>query len=398
MVAQDTSICYPAAYQMDGPMQPHDKTRDLIALLEAAGYPRADAPLLQRADLFLDLSGEDIRRRLFLTQDAAGTEMCLRPEFTIPLCAKAVLMQGATPMRAAMSYCGPVFRHRQGESGEFIQAGVESLGRTDAEAADAEILALAIHASEKLSGGSLAQAGTIVRLGDAGLINSVLDSLAVPAGMARRLRRRLASGKSPAEALSQASGAMGLDRYSGVMSALEGARSDAAQAFVGDMLSISGVRAAGGRSAEEIAGRFLRKAQEGAGGLDPDKADVLAKFLSIEGDPDSVASDIRRFCHTQGIDILPALERYETRIGFMAAQGIDLARITASAGFVRNLDYYTGMVFEILPPGHETPKPLAGGGRYDTLLQRLGSHHDVPAVGFSLWVERFGGTSQGAAA
>ncbi len=379
-------------------MQPHDKTRDLIALLEAAGYPRADAPLLQRADLFLDLSGEDIRRRLFLTQDAAGTELCLRPEFTIPLCAKAVHMQGSGAVQAAMSYCGPVFRHRQGESGEFIQAGVESLGRTDAEAADAEILALAIHASEKLSGNLLAKTRTIVRLGDAGLINGVLDSLAVPAGLARRLKRRLASGKSPAEALGQATGGMGLDRYSGVMSALEGARSEAARAFVGDMLSISGVRAAGGRSAEEIAGRFMRKAQEGAGGLDPAKAALLAQFLSIAGDPDTVATNIRRFCQTNGIDILPALERYEARIGFMAAQGIDLGAITASAGFVRNLDYYTGMVFEILPAEPETPKPLAGGGRYDTLLRRLGSNDDVPAVGFSLWVERFGTTSQGNAA
>jgi ATP phosphoribosyltransferase regulatory subunit len=373
-------------------MLPQANTQKLIKLLESAGYPRADVPLLQRADVFLDLSGEDIRRRLYLTQDAAGTELCLRPEFTIPLCLQAV-GTAAAPLKAAMSYCGPVFRHRQGESGEFIQAGVESLGRTDMEAADAEVLALAIKAAR-----TLGQTSPAVRIGDAGLIHGVLESLAVPRGLARRLKRRLAAGKSPREALGQVNGVSGLDRYAGVMSALEGAKSDAARAFVGDMLSISGVRAAGGRSPEEIAGRFLRKAQEGAGVLDPAKADILEQFLSISGDPDHVATAIRKLGQTHGLDIMASVERYESRIGFMAAQGIDLTSVTASAGFVRNLDYYTGMVFEIVPAVPDSPKPLVGGGRYDTLLRRLGSTDDVPAVGFSVWVERFDPSLQGASA
>ena len=32
------------------------------------------------------MSGEEVRRRLFLTADAAGEELCLRPEYTIPVC------------------------------------------------------------------------------------------------------------------------------------------------------------------------------------------------------------------------------------------------------------------------------------------------------------------------
>jgi ATP phosphoribosyltransferase regulatory subunit len=355
----------------------------LVMLLEQAGYPRADVPLLQRADIFLDLSGEDIRRRLFLTTDAEGRELCLRPEFTIPLCLDLVA-KGSRTAGAAMSYCGPVFRHRPGESGEFIQAGVESLGRADEAAADAEIVVLALEGARVLG-----ERKPKVRLGDAGLINGLLQKLGVPEGVARRLKRRLAAGKSPAEALSQANGVSGLDRFAGVMSALEGAGSDAAHAFVGDMLTISGVRAAGGRSAEEIAGRFLRKAKEGSGTLDSDKTAVIEQFLRIDGHPDHVMAETAALARQHNLDLSAALERYEARIGFMAAQGIDLSSIAASAGFVRNLDYYTGMVFEILPPSAATPKPLVGGGRYDTLLKRLGAAQDVPAVGFSIWVERF---------
>ncbi|HEV7872692.1 MAG TPA: ATP phosphoribosyltransferase regulatory subunit, partial [Enterovirga sp.] len=44
------------------------RTHDaLITLFEQHGCARVDTPVLQPAELFLDLSGEDIRRRLFLT-------------------------------------------------------------------------------------------------------------------------------------------------------------------------------------------------------------------------------------------------------------------------------------------------------------------------------------------
>jgi ATP phosphoribosyltransferase regulatory subunit len=58
----------------------------VLAHLVAAGYPRREPPILQPAAIFLDLAGEDIRGRLYLTSDAAGAEYCLRPEYTIPAC------------------------------------------------------------------------------------------------------------------------------------------------------------------------------------------------------------------------------------------------------------------------------------------------------------------------
>jgi ATP phosphoribosyltransferase regulatory subunit len=362
----------------------HPALSALVSLLERAGYPRADVPLLHLADVFLDLSGEDIRRRLYLTQDAEGRELCLRPEFTIPLCA-AEVARNSPSMGAALSYCGPVFRQRQGEPGEFLQAGVESLGRVDREAADAEILALALSAAKQLG-----QPHPIMRLGDACLINGVLDALSASPAFQRRLKRRLASGRPVAEAIHQNTISAGLDRYSGVMAALEGAGPDSARAFVGDMLSMSGVRASGGRSIDEITARFLSKAQAGNAGLDAEKCHILETFLTLKGTPDHVAEAIRQLANKHGLDIANPLQRYEARIGFMAACGIDLAKVTASAGFVRNLDYYTGMVFEVLPQNHDNAKPLVGGGRYDGLMQKLGAKTEVPAVGFAIWIERFG--------
>ena len=82
-----------------------------------------------------------------------------------------------------------------------------------------------------------------------------------------------------------------------------------------------------------------------------------------------------------------ALDLFESRAGFLAAQGIDLKRVKFSTAFGRGFDYYTGFVFELTDPAR-TGDPLAGGGRYDGLLTRLGSTEPIAAVGFSVWIER----------
>ena len=58
---------------------------------------------------------------------------------------------------------------------------------------------------------------------------------------------------------------------------------------------------------------------------------------------------------------------------------------------VRGLSYYARTVFEIIEAGGSedgAPLTLAGGGRYDYLARQIGGKKDVPAVGFSLGVDR----------
>ena len=56
------------------------------------------------------------------------------------------------------------------------------------------------------------------------------------------------------------------------------------------------------------------------------------------------------------------------------------AELEVDLGEVRGLGYYTGIVFNLYAMG--SPRPVGGGGRYDTLLGRFGDPR--PAVGFSL--------------
>ncbi|HEY4300181.1 MAG TPA: ATP phosphoribosyltransferase regulatory subunit, partial [Candidatus Didemnitutus sp.] len=57
----------------------------LLSSFAQAGYLKADPAILQPAEPFLDLSGEDIRKSLYLTSDPGSEELCLRPDLTIPV-------------------------------------------------------------------------------------------------------------------------------------------------------------------------------------------------------------------------------------------------------------------------------------------------------------------------
>ena len=375
---------------MNAPVLPFadDRQRQdaLLAHLVGAGYARCEPPLLQPASAFFD-SGEDMRGRLYLTSDMSGAEFCLRPEYTIPVCRHYLASpEFGTP--AAYSYCGSVFRFRKDGPGEFVQAGIESLGRIDREAADAEILALALEA------GALATPTRFeTRLGDAGLFSDLLDALAIPAQWRRRITRGLGHGKSLA-AILDASRDGSID-HSGVLAALEGVDKKGARALVEDLLSIAGITAVGGRTAAEIADRFLEQAAlKGGSGVAADARATLETFLAIEGDPDEAAHKLRALADAAKLEALaPALTRFEHRLGFIAARGVAMDGLCFSARFVRNLDYYTGFVFETRDAARPDDPPLIGGGRYDRLMTTLGATREVPAVGAALWTDRRTGAS-----
>jgi ATP phosphoribosyltransferase regulatory subunit len=113
----------------------------LLASFAAAGYAAVQPSILQPAEPFLDLSGEDIRKSLYLTTDASGDELCLRPDLTIPV-ARDYLASARAGEAASFCYLGPVFRYRGDKPSEFVQAGVESFGRKDIAAAEMLTLGL----------------------------------------------------------------------------------------------------------------------------------------------------------------------------------------------------------------------------------------------------------------
>jgi ATP phosphoribosyltransferase regulatory subunit len=354
----------------------------LLLSFAQAGYVRAEPAILQPAEPFLDLSGEDIRKSLYLTTDLSGEELCLRPDLTIPV-ARDYLASGRAGQPAGFSYLGPVFRYRNGQHSEFLQAGIESFGRQDRAAADAEMLALALEATA-----AFGVTDVEIRTGDVALFNALIDALQLYPVWRRRLIKdfnRKVSLTDDIEQLTLQTGP-GRNEYEGVLAALAGSDRKAALALVTDLMSIAGTSNVGGRTVAEIADRFLEQSTLKAGALPRDASAIIKRFLSIAGDPDEVVAQLRALSADDKLDITASIDQLESRVGFMAARGVDVRKTRFSTAFGRGLDYYTGFEFELHAKGNGA-EPLVAGGRYDGLMTQLGSAEPIPAVGFSVWVE-----------
>jgi len=358
-----------------------DAEAALAAIFARAGAEPVDPPILQPADPFLDLLGEEFRHRIYLTADPQGRELCLRPDFTIPVAQHHAATKPAGA-RGLYSYRGPVFRYRADEPrGEFLQAGIESFGRPDTEAADAEILSLALE-SVRACGLEAPR----LTLGDAGLFAALIAALDLPKVWSRRLTRHFGRPDSLSRDLAE------LRRQPAETgSALGALDPSAARALVREIVGSTGLGSAGGRTVAEIADRFIEQATLAAGsGVPPETVRLIERYLEVSGEPARALDDLGALARGAGLGLEPALSAFARRLELLRASGIDLTSVSFSTAFGRAVDYYTGFIFEIHDPAAGAPGQAAGGGRYDRLLTLLGasSADAVPAVGFSLWLER----------
>ena len=269
---------------------PEARAEALVASYERAGYARIAPAILQPAEPFLDLSGEDIRKRMYLTTAPDGGEFCLRPDLTIPV-SRDYLASPLAGQTAGFCYLGPVFRHRSDAPAEFLQAGIESFGRADKAAADAEMLALALEATAHYG-----LPAPDIRIGDVALFAALIAGLDLPPAWKRRLIKDFNRKTNLAQDLDRLvlGGTNARPEYQGVLAALAGSDPKGAHALVTDLLSIAGINAVGGRSVGEIADRFLEQAALGASAKLPrDVRALIERFLAIDGDPDEAAADLR---------------------------------------------------------------------------------------------------------
>ena len=345
----------------------------LLGLFASRGYAREEPSVLQPAEIFLDRSGEEIRRRTFTLMDPSGRELCLRPDLTIPICREAVLSKRSFPARIA--YNGLVFRHQPGEPHrptQFFQAGVELLGLEDRAAGETEILSLVVDAL-KVCGCS----DFTIRMGDLALFNALVDALALPAGWRSRLKRhfwRAGYVESLLYWLGHGDGKAKLPGTRQEIEALLDARGDAPMA---------------GRSREDIITRALDRAADAATlRLDAKVADAVAQLLDISGPAEESLAKVRALLATAGINLDPQLAAMDARLATLKSLNIDPARVQFTAHFGRNMEYYTGFVFELWARDKEGPVQIAGGGRYDSMMEMLGAKKPVSAIGVAIRTER----------
>jgi ATP phosphoribosyltransferase regulatory subunit len=342
--------------------------RRITAVYAAAGAVPVNPPALQPADLLLDLYGEDLRGRAYVTTDPVAGEMMLRPDFTVPV-AGLHMARGGAPARYA--YCGPVWRQQETGSArpnEFLQAGVEFFGDPDPAEADAEVFLL-IRAA-------LGDAPAEMLTGDMGVLASVVAGLATAPHRRAALRRHL---WRPARFRDL------LDRFGAGHAAATAARRpllDRIAAEGAAAVAAAAGEAQGGRSTEEVAAGLEAIAVEAATPpLSAAEVGALEAVMAVTGTAREALAAFRALAPAAP-GLAAAADRMADRLAALARHGIDAGALPFASSFGRTtLEYYDGFVFGARAPGRPDLPPLASGGRYDQLTAALGRGAALPAVG-----------------
>ncbi len=363
----------------------------IASIFERAGFEPIAPPIIQPADLFLDLIGEDLRQRTYVFADPDGEELCLRPDLTIPACRLYVAEHGADGAPARYSYNGIIFRHQMTAGDavrprEFAQAGIESFGAPDPSKADAEILALTVEAI-RASGLSAFK----LRLGDIGLFQALLDAIDMPQRWRTQLRHHFWRPESFRRHLTRLAqpGAAGARLPQDLINRLALAMPADTEAIVQEHLDQSALHVAGTRTVAEIALHLRDIAADArAKALSAQVIGLLEAYLAIRCPARVATSEVRALLQKNGLALDAALTVFDARLDLIAAEGVDLGAAEFAAGFGRAFEYYSGFVFEAQSPTIGSDAGVGGGGRYDGLVKAAGAQRDVPAVGAAIHTER----------
>ena len=332
-----------------------------MAAFEVAGAAPVECDILQPADTLLDLYGEDIRARAYVTADPIRGELMLRPDFTVPV-VEAHMGRGAGAARYC--YSGPVFRRQEVDEtrpNEYLQVGYEVMGAVDPAAADAEVFVTIAKALGDLPLRPVT--------GDIGVLLAAVEGLSTSEARKVALRRHLWRPRRFRQLLDRFGGRLPVPAARAALLA----KSDP----MADMPPLQGLR-----SAEEIAARIeTLRADAATPPISGGELELIDAVLGLKETLPNVLvalGDISADLPALG----PAKDRLSARAEALAARGVDVEALTFETSFGRtSMEYYDGFVFGFHAETRPDLPPLATGGRYDALTAVLGKGKGVPAVG-----------------
>jgi ATP phosphoribosyltransferase regulatory subunit len=363
----------------------------LLDVFRKGGYEQVAPSIIQPADIFLDQIGEAIRGRTYVFTDLTGAELCLRPDLTVPVSRLYLERHPRADVEARYCYNGPAFRFQprgasQTHPREFRQAGIECFGVADRDSADAEVVLLAADAVR-----SAGLKEFRFRFGDIALFYALLDALSLPERWRLKLRHYFWRPPAFHALLSRLAKGEGSDSDGPVaeLAATLGAQDRSrAEELVANYLETNDLPLSGNRTLGEITERLLDHAADlRAEPLPREVATVIDYYLAVEASPREAIDRIAMIGQGAGIDLGSALYVLSRRFDLLDKRGINVGGASFATEFGRDLEYYSGLVFQI-EVGGDSASPIAGGGRYDGLLRSVGAPAEIPAVGSAVHTER----------
>jgi histidyl-tRNA synthetase len=292
---------------------------------EAYGFEPLDTPAFEYLELFQIKSGDDIINQIYTFKDKSDRELALRFELTAST-VRVVASHRDLVLPFKRYVIGPNWRYERPSElrfREFWQADVDIFG-VESSIADAEVLSAVVKAFERLG-----FEGFIIKINDRRILSSIIKLVGI-------------SEEKSLDAI-RVVDKLGKIGREGVIEELQ---------------NIS--------TSEETSNKLL-------------------DLISLEGKPETVLAQTKKMLEEfpkgiQGCDALIDLYEYSKGFGFDEFILVDLS-------LARGLDYYTGPVYEVIAKGYEKYGSIAGGGRYDEIVELFGGPKTY-ATGVSFGIDR----------
>lgn len=298
-------------------------------IFNSYGYDPLESPAFERWELLKTKGGEEVEKQIYKFKDKGGRDLGLRFDFTIPL-ARIIASNPSLPKPFRRYQVSRVWRYERPEAErrfrEFWQADIDIVGSNNSKC-DAEVLAVASDCLEALGFKRF-----FIRLNNRKVLEGLINAVGIPPS------KNLATFRI-------------IDKL--------------------DKIGLENVKK---ELRTELTG--LKKTDE--------KVENLLKLVEMKGntivESKSVKKVLKNTIGEQGLDELKQIVDNAESFGIAK-------RIIINFSLARGLDYYTGPVFELTVEGYEDVGSVAGGGRYDKLIELYGGI-PTPATGISLGIDR----------
>jgi len=343
-------------------MKSKNYSEKIINVFKKDGFVLSEPDVLLDSDYIIQRSGENFRKLMLTFEDDTGKSMCLRPDLTVASCIK--YLKENSKATSKIFYSGQAYRRSNNPKEKIIndQLGIEIIGSKKKAVDDEKILKTILKSIDKTKIGNIT-----IKVGDVSLFEKLIESLKIPERWKLRLKRHFWRPQYFEDLLNR------LETNSDV----DPMAIDLDKKKFSEMKNFDQNKEIANRKISEILSRFDRKIKDPRSFSENKKiVKIIREFLKIHCLIDKIERTLKDFINKYKLNknILSDLTAIKnlSKINY---------KTIFSINFGRDIEYYTGIVFEIY---NSSKKEIARGGRYDGLLKSLGSKKNISAVGAAI--------------
>ena len=331
----------------------------IIKTFKSNGFVLLEPDVLLDSDYIIERSGEKFKSSMLTLENEDGKKMCLRPDLTVASCISFLQKKSSSKIY----YSGQAYRKSGSKGTNFIndQLGIEILGSKNQIQDDFKVISTILSSAKKIKREKI-----LIKVGDISLFKSLINALDMPERWKLRLIRHFWRPNYFKELLKRLENNTDIDAIT----------FDADKKRFYEMKKLDKDIVIAGRSISEILKRFEKKIKDPRSFTDGKKiVKIITSFLKINCKLSELDEKLLDFVKKN--DLKKNIFRDLKSILNLKKLNQDVNFI---ANFGRDVEYYTGIVFEVF----SGKKEIARGGRYDDLLKSLGAKKNIPAVGAAI--------------